>query len=269
MRRKHVRASTRCASGRNGCAGLGICERPDHPTCGASPKWGICSRSDRAADRRARALPLHCNARLRPARVLLALALFLAACTASVPSIGGKSAVSPAPGTPYTPPRTSSRPSRIRARRNRRFRRTSRHATRASRSPKWSTSRCATIRRRRSPGTQARTAAFQYGSAAGTFFPDGRRDRERRPLAEHHANRLRRAHAVRAARLALVSAPRLRRPLRHHRRRAREHDRGGPRLQRDAAERRAAGRERRTSRTSPRARSCARSSRPWPRRTRT
>src|SRR2546423_11385507 len=64
----------------------------------------------RVADHRARALPFYCIIRSDMARVRFALALFLfacslSACSSSVPSIGDKSAVSPAPGAPYTPPR--------------------------------------------------------------------------------------------------------------------------------------------------------------------
>jgi hypothetical protein len=81
----------------------------DYANSAPSNLWGFAEMgvlfTERcAADRRTRALPSQCTARLKPARVLPALALFLAACTSSVPSIGGKSAVAPAPGTPYTPP---------------------------------------------------------------------------------------------------------------------------------------------------------------------
>src|SRR6476660_6044214 len=63
---------------------------------GPSNLWGFTEMEDPFTEG---------GAAVRPARVLFALALFLAACTSSVPSIGDKSAVSPAPGTPYTPPR--------------------------------------------------------------------------------------------------------------------------------------------------------------------
>jgi outer membrane protein len=125
----------------------------------------------RAAEHRTRALPLLCSARAHPARVLLALALVLGGCTSSVPSIGGKSAVSPAPGTPYAPPRGAvpAEPDSSKAR-----------ATLppdiAPHDTSLSLPEVVDVALRNNPQTalawsQARTAAFEYGSARGTFFP--------------------------------------------------------------------------------------------------
>jgi outer membrane protein len=143
---------------------------------GPSNLWGFIEMRDpyterRAAEHRPRALPLLCSARIHQARVLFALALFLAACTSSVPSIGGKSAVSPAPGTPYTPPRgvVPAEPDSSK--------------TQATLPPdiaphdaSLALSEVVDLALRNNPQTalswsQARTAAFQYGSARGTYFP--------------------------------------------------------------------------------------------------
>ena len=126
----------------------------------------------RVAVRRARALPSYFITRFPPARVLFALALFLVGCSASsAPSIGGKPAVSPAPGVPYTPPRgvvppepdssktSSSLPPDI-----------------APHDTSLALAEVVDVALRNNPQTalswsQARTAAFQYGSARGTYFP--------------------------------------------------------------------------------------------------
>lgn len=124
------------------------------------------------ADHRASAPALLRNVRLLPARVLFALALFLVACSRSVPSIGGEPAISPAPGTPYTPPRgvvppepdsnktSAALPPGI-----------------AARDTSLTLPDVVDVALRNNPQTslswsQARTAAFEYGSARGTFFPE-------------------------------------------------------------------------------------------------
>src|SRR3569623_521599 len=147
-----------------------IMPAPNYPTRGASPKRGICSRSV-ALPIAARALPLFCTDRLRPARVLFALALFLAACTASVPSIGGKSAVAPAPGAPYAPPHGAVpiEPDSSKAR-------STLPPDIAPHDTSLALAEVVDGALRNNPQTalswyRARTAAFQYGSARGTYFP--------------------------------------------------------------------------------------------------
>jgi outer membrane protein len=147
-----------------------------YASLGPSNLWGFTEMGDlfterRDADRRARALPLHCNARLQPARVLFALALFLAACTASVPSIGGKSAVPPAPGTPYTPPRNVVPPEPDSSKAKPTL-----PPDIAPHDTSLALQEVVDVALRNNPQTalswyQARTSAFEYGSARGTFFP--------------------------------------------------------------------------------------------------
>jgi outer membrane protein len=125
----------------------------------------------RVADSRASAPSLLRNARFSLARVPCALALFLVACSSSVPSIGGERAISPAPGTPYTPPHgvvpqepdssktNASLPPDI-----------------AARDTGLTLPDVVDVALRNNPQTslswsQARTAAFEYGSARGTYFP--------------------------------------------------------------------------------------------------
>jgi outer membrane protein len=125
----------------------------------------------RAAEHRTRALPLLCSARAHPARVLLALALVLGGCTSSVPSIGGKSAVSPAPGTPYAPPRGA-----VPAVPDSSMARATLPPDIAPHDTSLSLPEVVDVALRNNPQTalawsQARTAAFEYGSARGTFFP--------------------------------------------------------------------------------------------------
>jgi outer membrane protein len=125
-----------------------------------------------AAEGRAPSLPLLRNARSKPARVLFALALFVAACSHGIPSIGGEPAVSPAPGKPYEPPRgvVPSEPDSGKSR-----------ATLppdiAPHDSALSLPEIVDVSLRNNPQTalawtQARTAAYQYGSAKGTYFPE-------------------------------------------------------------------------------------------------
>jgi outer membrane protein len=148
----------------------------DRANPGPSNLWGFAEMGDpfterRAADRRARALPLHRDDRFPPARVLCAFALFLVACTSSVPSIGGKSAVAPAPGTPYAPPRgvVPAEPDSSKAR-------PTLPPDIAPHDTSLALSEVVDLALRNNPQTalswsQARTAAFQYGAARGTYFP--------------------------------------------------------------------------------------------------
>ena len=142
-----------------------------------SNPWGFTEMEDlfterRVALRRAPALPLHRNSRSRSARVLLACALFVFGCSHSVPSIGGKPAISPAPGKPYVPPKhvVPAEPDST----------ATKKALPADLAPRDSSLELADIvdvALRNNPQTalawtQARTAAYEYGSAKGTFFPE-------------------------------------------------------------------------------------------------
>ncbi|MEP7067362.1 MAG: TolC family protein [Gemmatimonadota bacterium] len=123
----------------------------------------------RAAVSRAGSLPLLCNTRRHAARVMCALALV--ACARSVPSIGGKPAVSPAPGTPYTAPRGVVPPEPDSGKTLSAF-----PPDIASRDSALALPDVVDVALRNNPQTalswfQARTAAFQYGSARATYFP--------------------------------------------------------------------------------------------------
>lgn len=125
----------------------------------------------RVASRRARALPSYCTSRFQQARVRFALALFLVGCSTSTPSIGGKPAVSPAPGAPYVPPRgvVPAEPDSSKTR-------TSLPPDIAPHDTSLALPEVVDVALRNNPQTalswsQARTAAFQYGSARGTYFP--------------------------------------------------------------------------------------------------
>jgi outer membrane protein len=103
--------------------------------------------------------------------VLLALALFLFACSHSVPSIGGESAIAPAPGKPYTPPRGIVPPEPDSGKAKGAL-----PSDLAARDTALSLPDVVDLALRNNPQTslswsQARTAAFQYGSARATFFP--------------------------------------------------------------------------------------------------
>jgi outer membrane protein TolC len=126
----------------------------------------------RVANRRAPALPLLRITRLRPARVLSALALFLVACSHSIPSIGGSAAVSAAPGVPYSPPKGVVPPEPDSSRKT-----TALPADIAPRDSSLTLADVVDVSLRNNPQTslawaQARTAAYEYGSAKGTYFPE-------------------------------------------------------------------------------------------------
>jgi len=121
----------------------------------------------RVAVRRAPALPLQSGARYVP----FALALLFSACSHTTPSIGGSPAISPAAGTPYKAPKgvvppepdsgTASKtlPPDLAEHRN--------SLTLAD---------AVDVALRNNPQTslawsQARTAAYEYGSAKGAYFP--------------------------------------------------------------------------------------------------
>ena len=138
--------------------------------------WGFIEMRDpyterRVAASRAPALPLLCNARLSLARVPLALALFVIGCSHSIPSIGDSPAISPAPGVPYTPPKGVVPPEPDSSRRT-----TALPPDIAPRDSSLTLANVVDVSLRNNPQTalawtQARTAAYQYGSARGTFFP--------------------------------------------------------------------------------------------------
>jgi len=122
--------------------------------------------------RLASALTLLRNARLRPARVPFALALFLFGCTPSVPSIGGSPAIAPAPGVPYKAPKSVVPPEPDSSRKT-----TALPKDIAPRDSSLSLADVVDVALRNNPQTslawsQARTAAYEYGSAKGTYFPE-------------------------------------------------------------------------------------------------
>jgi outer membrane protein len=125
----------------------------------------------RVADRRASEPSLLRTGRLLPARVLSALALFLVACSHSAPSIAGEPAVSPAPGTPYKAPRGVVPTEPDSSKTN-----VALPPDIAVRDTSLTLPDVVDVALRNNPQTslswsQARTAAFQYGSARGTYFP--------------------------------------------------------------------------------------------------
>jgi outer membrane protein TolC len=103
--------------------------------------------------------------------VLCALALFVVGCSHSVPSIGGSPAVSPAPGAPYKPPHGVVPPEPDSSKTK-----TSLPPDLAARDSSLTLPDVVDVALRNNPQTtlawsQARTAAYEYGSAKGTFFP--------------------------------------------------------------------------------------------------
>ena len=148
----------------------------DYASGRPSNLWGFIAMEDlfterRVADRRARSLPLLRFVRPRSARALCVLALGLVACSHSIPSIGGESAVAPAPGTPYKAPRGVVPPEPDSAKSQ-----SSLPPDLAARDTSLALSDIVDVSLRNNPQTalswyRARTAAFQYGSARGTYFP--------------------------------------------------------------------------------------------------
>ena len=144
--------------------------QPFHPR--GFIEMGDLNTERRVADCRAPALPLPCSKRLRRARVPWALALLLFACSHTIPSIGGSPAVSPAPGVPYTPPKGVVPPEPDSSRT-----RTALPPDITPRDSSLSLADVVDVALRNNPQTtlawaQARTAAYEYGSARGTYFPE-------------------------------------------------------------------------------------------------
>ncbi len=132
---------------------------------------GFTVRERCAADRGARVLRSYRKGLVHSARVPAALALFLFACGHSVPSIGGESAVAPAPGTPYKPPRGVVPPEPDSGKAQ-----SALPKDLAPRDTALALPDVVDVALRNNPQTalswsQARTAAFQYGSARGAYFP--------------------------------------------------------------------------------------------------
>src|SRR4051812_18570973 len=148
----------------------------DYASGRPSNLWGFIAMEDlfterRVADRRAGSLPLLCTTRRSSARALCTLALGIVACSHSVPSIGGEPAVSPAPGTPYTAPRGVVPPEPDSSKTQSVF-----PPDIAPRDSALALPDVVDVALRNNPQTslswfQARTAAFQYGSARATYFP--------------------------------------------------------------------------------------------------
>ncbi len=102
----------------------------------------------------------------------LAIVLVIGACTHAVPEIGGARAVSPAPGVPYTPPKgvVAPEPDSTSVRK-------ALPPDIAPRADGLALADVVDLALRNNPQTalawtQARTAAYEYGSAKGTFFPE-------------------------------------------------------------------------------------------------
>jgi outer membrane protein TolC len=126
----------------------------------------------RVAVRRAPALPLHSGVRLRLARAPIALALVFAGCSHTTPSIGGSPAISPAPGTPYKPPHGVVPPEPDSTNTKKTL-----PPDLAQRENSLTLADVVDVALRNNPQTslswsQARTAAFEYGAAKGTYFPE-------------------------------------------------------------------------------------------------
>ncbi|MEO8880136.1 MAG: TolC family protein [Gemmatimonadaceae bacterium] len=101
----------------------------------------------------------------------LSIALVIAACSHTVPTIGGERAVSPAPGIPYAPPKgvVAPEPDSTNVKRTL-------PPDLAPRADILTLADVVDLALRNNPQTalawsQARTAAYEYGSAKGTFFP--------------------------------------------------------------------------------------------------
>ncbi|MBK5188390.1 MAG: TolC family protein [Gemmatimonadaceae bacterium] len=125
----------------------------------------------RAAERRATALPLRSDFRLPAALVRCALALALAACSTTTPSIGGSPAVSPAPGTPYVAPKSVVPPEPDSGNARKTL-----PSDLAARDSSLTLADVVDVSLRNNPQTalawsKGRTAAYEYGSARGTYFP--------------------------------------------------------------------------------------------------
>jgi outer membrane protein len=121
----------------------------------------------RVAVRRAPALPLQSGVRWVP----FALALLFSSCSTTTPSIGGSPAISPAPGTPYKAPKgvVPPEPDSTTARKTL-------PPDLAQRQDALTLADAVDLALRNNPQTalawsQARTAAYEYGSTKGTYFP--------------------------------------------------------------------------------------------------
>src|SRR5450432_1977981 len=102
----------------------------------------------------------------------LALALVIAACSHTTPSIGGSSAISPAPGKPYVPPKNV-----VPAEPDSTSTKKTLPPDLAQRENSLTLADVVDVALRNNPQTslswsQARTAAYEYGSAKGAFFPE-------------------------------------------------------------------------------------------------
>ena len=102
----------------------------------------------------------------------LVLALVIAACSTTTPEIGGSPAVSPAPGKPYVAPKSVVPPEPDTSRNTKAL-----PSDIAAHANALTLADAVDVALRNNPQTslswsQARTAAYEYASAKGAFFPE-------------------------------------------------------------------------------------------------